>query len=232
VNTTHRVTHTLAYYWQNARRIAVAYWRWALALTVLAIMLPVLVMAAAYLVVLPSGKYVLTDDAAVQRQHIGVGLVLGAGVDKQTGKPYKELRSRLDVAASALQHGDVQKLILSGDNRFKGYDEPTSMQNYLVDTYHIDPSKLQPDYAGRSTYESCDRARQVFGQRRLVLFSAGSHLPRAIYLCRHLGVEAYGYASHVEASNAARREALARVKAIYNIYIHGEPTVYGAKINL
>jgi vancomycin permeability regulator SanA len=136
------------------------------------------------------------------------------------------------VAAAALQHGDVQKLILSGDNRFENYDEPTAMKHYLVDTYHIDPAKLQSDFAGRSTYESCDRAQRVFGQHRLVLISAESHLPRAIYLCRHLGVEAYGLASHLEADNATRREALARVKAVYNIYVHGEPTIYGAKVSL
>jgi vancomycin permeability regulator SanA len=221
---------TLAYGIQRAQSVLVLYWRWLVGAALSVLILVVLVLTAAYALVRPYGQYILANDAAVRDKHITVGLVLGAGVDKRTGKPYKELRSRLDVAAAALQHGDVQKLILSGDNRFKNYDEPTAMKKYLIETYGIDPRLLQSDYAGRSTYESCDRARAVFDQKRLVLFSAGSHLPRAIYLCRHLGVEAYGMASTLEAENATRREALARVKAVYNIYVHGESTIYGPKV--
>lgn len=173
---------------------------------------------------------VLSPQAAAGK-HIAVGMVLGAGVTSD-GKPYKELRSRLDTAAASLQQGVVQKLILSGDNRFRNYDEPTAMKNYLMQTYHIPASQLQPDFAGRSTYESCQRASQVFGQTRLVLFSAGSHLPRAIFLCNHFGIETYGVASTLEANNATRREAVAGVKALYNVYVHGENTILGTPVKM
>lgn len=173
-------------------------------------------------------KYVLADVAS---QHSHVGLVLGAGVAKD-GKPFKELQARLDVAAAALQRGQVDTLLLSGDNRFKDYDEPTAMRNYLVNVKHVDAAKLQPDYAGRSTYESCERAAKVFKLKQTIIFSAQSHLPRAIYLCRHFGIESYGVASHLEANNAWRRELLARVKAVYNAKVHGDPTILGAPIPL
>lgn len=213
--------------------------RWQAALVLAGLIAaPLVAMVVSYWTVSPNAKYILADAGNLQQQQkpikdkdISVGLVLGAGVDKQ-GRPYKELRARLDVAAAALQRGDVDKLILSGDNRFKFYDEPTAMKKYLMQTYGIASTKLQPDFAGRSTYESCQRAAQVFEQKRLVLFSAQTHLPRAIYLCRHFGIETYGIASTLEANNAVRREAVARVKAVYNVYVKGEPTILGTPIHI
>lgn len=173
-------------------------------------------------------KYVLPSNSG---KHVRVGIVLGAGITKQ-GKPYKELQARLDSAAAALNKGQVDKLILSGDNRFKNYDEPSAMKKYLVDVKRVDPKKLQPDFAGRSTYESCERASRVFGVKQAIIYSAGSHLPRAIYLCRHFGIEAYGVSSGVEANNSTRHELLARTKAVFNIYIYGERTVLGPAIKV
>lgn len=175
------------------------------------------------------GRYVLNADS---KQHERVGLVLGAGVNKRTGKPYKELQARLDVAAQAIKKGQVEKLILSGDNRFASYDEPTAMKKYLVDVKGISSSKLQVDFAGRSTYESCERAAKVFGVKRLIIYSAPTHLPRAIWLCRHFGIEAYGVSSKVDANNGKRRELQANVKAVFNVYFVGEKTILGPPIKL
>ena len=190
----------------------------------------IILIVASYAVIAPNEKYILNSKTAAQKD-IRVGLVLGAGITSD-GKPYKELQARLDVAAEALQKGYVDKLLLSGDNRFDDYDEPSAMSNYLVKVKGVDPQKLQADFAGRSTYESCERAAKTFGQKQLIIISAESHLPRAIYLCRHFGIESYGLASTLEANNSTRREALARVKAVLNIYIKGEPTVLGDHINL
>jgi vancomycin permeability regulator SanA len=77
-----------------------------------------------------------------------------------------------------------------------------------------------------------ERASKVFGLEETIIFSAGSHLPRAIFLCRHFGIEAYGVASKIEANNSTRREALARVKALFNTYIYSEPTVLGSRIDV
>lgn len=194
-----------------------------------------MVLLLPYLIISRDTKYILhpEDASAIQNKHAKVGLVLGAGITKK-GKPFKELQARLDTAADALTKGYVDKLLLSGDNRFKNYDEPTAMENYLVTVKHISKDKLQPDFAGRSTYESCERAAKIFGQKDkpVIIFSAGSHLPRAIYLCRKFDVQAYGIANNVEANNATRREVLARVKAVMNVYIKGEPTILGDPIRI
>lgn len=173
-------------------------------------------------------KYTVQPD---QAPHYQTGLVLGAGIAKN-GQPYNELKARLDVAAEALKQGIVQKLILSGDNRFDNYDEPTAMYNYLIDKKGVEPEKLVRDYAGRSTYESCERAAKIFQVKQLIIFSASSHLPRANYLCRSFGIESYGISSNLEAGNSLRREMLARVKALYNTHVLGEPTILGTPMPL
>lgn len=184
----------------------------------------IIVLLVCHFMINPYKQYVLGSNPQVLAQNIDTGIVLGAGV-APSGKPYKELQARLDVAADALAAGRVKQLVLSGDNRFEYYNEPAAMQRYLVQERKVPADALILDYAGRSTYESCERAIKVFGVHRAVIFSAESHLPRAIYLCRHFGVEAYGVSSGVEANNSWRRELVARVKAVFNIYIYGEKTI-------
>ncbi len=206
--------------------------RW-LASFLISLSLPVVAIVGSYALVIKNQAYILdtNDVKATASKQVAVGIVLGSGITKD-GKPFRELQSRLDGAADALQKGEITKLLLSGDNRFPGYDEPTAMKNYLVSQRHISADKLQSDYAGRSTYESCERAAKVFGLHKTIIFSAGSHLPRAIYLCREFGVEAYGVASVAEANNASRREAVARVKAVFNVYVYGENTILGPEVRL
>ena len=202
-------------------------WLWGAA--GLASLLVIALVLGSTLMIERYSRYVLHDQAAMKAHSLPVGIVLGAGITRD-GKPYRELQSRLNVAAGALQKGYVKHLIVSGDNRFPGYDEPTAMKRYLIDRYGIAADKIQPDFAGRSTYESCERAAKIFNLDKAIIFSSGSHLPRAIYLCRQFGIEAYGVAATSEADNATRREAMARVKALFNVYVHGENTVLGAPI--
>lgn len=186
-------------------------------------MLPLMVILLSYAAINPYRQFIVSPQEAAPTE---IGMVLGAGVTKQ-GKPFKELQARLDSAADALNKGVVKKLLLSGDNRFTYYDEPTAMRRYLIEQRGVASEKLVMDYAGRSTYESCERAAKIFGISQMVIFSAESHLPRAIYLCKHFNITAIGIASGVEANNSGRRELLARVKAVYNAHLIGEPTVLG-----
>lgn len=162
-----------------------------------------------------------------------VGVVLGGGIEN--GKPRPLLKDRLDTGAELLAAGKVRRLLLSGDNRFVHYNEPQVMYNYLVREKGIDPGLIQLDNAGRSTYETCERTKKVFGLEKAIFISESTHLPRAVYLCRSFGIEAYGHKSDGESSAGLRvgqrfREILARTKASINIYLVGENTVLGEKI--
>jgi SanA protein len=81
------------------------------------------------------------------------------------------------------------------------------------------------DFAGQRTYDTCYRAKNIFGLDRVVIFTQTYHLWRAVYLCRSLGLEAYGVA--VEESNYVPskyrywlfREVFARVSAVWDVNI-------------
>jgi SanA protein len=164
-----------------------------------------------------------------------VGIVPGGGIE--SNKPLPLLQDRLDAAASLLQSGRIDKLIVSGDNRFDHYNEPEVMKAYLVREKSIDPKRIYLDNAGRSTYETCERAKKIFNLNKAVLISERTHLPRAIFLCRSFGIEAYGFSSDGQSSAGRQvgqrfREILARTKAGLNVYVIGERTVLGEKIEL
>lgn len=183
-------------------------------------------------------QFVYRDQAQLKQQlndEKPVAIVLGGGI--KDGRPKPLLKGRLDTSAELLKSGAVRKLIVSGDNRFVHYNEPQVMKNYLVNKKGIAKDKIQLDNAGRSTYETCERAREIFDLKKTVLISESTHLPRAVYLCRSFGIEAYGLSSDGEATNGLRigqrwREVMARTKASINIYFIGEQTVLGEKITL
>lgn len=189
---------------------------------ILMIFVFLMVVALPYFMIAPNTHYVIKNKDAKNQKYIRTGIVLGSLITKD-GKPYYQLQSRLNVAADALQQGRVDELILSGNKR-PAYDEPLAMYNYLTKNKNIDSRKLRTDPGGHSTYETCERAAKVFGVEQTVLFSAESHLPRAVYLCRHFGIDTLGVAGKLQGTDRGGREVLARTKAVFNIYIYGERT--------
>jgi SanA protein len=119
-----------------------------------------------------------------------VAIVFGAGLYRN-GTPMPVLADRVATAVGLYQAGVVQKLILTGDNRTADYNEPEAMRRLAVEL-GVPDSDLVLDYAGRRTYDSCYRARFVFGVKKAILVSQDFHLPRAVYLCGQLGIDSIG----------------------------------------
>lgn len=132
-----------------------------------------------------------------------VALVLGAGL-RRNGTPMPVLEDRLDAARMLLEAGKVQVLLLSGDNRFDDYNEPGAMRDYLL-ARGVSDDKMVLDYAGRRTYDSCYRARDIFGLNELLVVTQNFHLPRALYLCDQLGVKATGVSADLRVYRKASR---------------------------
>jgi predicted MFS family arabinose efflux permease len=59
----------------------------------------------------------------------------------------------------------------------------------------VPPSLVNLDYAGFRTYDSCYRARAIFGVEKAILVTQRYHLPRALFLARSFGIEATGLAA-------------------------------------
>lgn len=83
---------------------------------------------------------------------------------------------------------------MSGDNRFIYYNEPGAMREYALGL-GVPDSAIVMDYAGRRTYDTCYRARKIFGLQEAILVTQSYHLHRALYTCNALGLKAIGVAS-------------------------------------
>lgn len=126
-----------------------------------------------------------TADAPAQQ----VAVVFGAGL--WDGKPSPYLANRLNTAAELYRDGKVKVVLVTGDNSREEYDEPDAMRAYLV-AHGVPDKRIVSDFAGFDTWDSCVRAKKIFGVDRAVLVSQGFHIRRAIALCRAAGIDAYG----------------------------------------
>ncbi len=131
------------------------------------------------------------DDAA--KVSAPVAIVFGAGY-WPSGRLSDVLIDRLDTAIALYEAGRVRKLLFSGDNRVEDYNEPEAMLNYAL-RRGVPREDIVLDYAGRRTYATCYRARDIFRVDRAVLVTQRYHQPRALLTCRTLGLDAVGYAA-------------------------------------
>jgi SanA protein len=76
------------------------------------------------------------------------------------------------------------------------YNEPEAMRKYAL-SLGIPEQDIILDYAGSRTYDTCYRAKQIFGLESVLLVTQKFHLPRALFLCNSMGIKAQG----VEANN-------------------------------
>jgi SanA protein len=119
-----------------------------------------------------------------------VAIVFGAEV-KRDGTPSVVLRDRIETAVALYKTGKVEKLLMSGDNRFVDYNEPEAMRQFALKLGMPD-SDIVLDYAGRRTYDTCYRAKEIFGVESAILVTQGFHLPRALFLCKAFSIDAVG----------------------------------------
>ncbi len=156
-----------------------------------------------------------------------VAIVFGAGI-RTDGTPMTFLQARLDVARDLYERGKVRAVLVTGDNSTADYDEPTAMLNYLV-SHGVPADVVVRDFAGRDTYDSCVRATKIFGVTRAIVVSQGYHVPRAVTVCRAVGVEADGVGDWSTQTlwglqrGGTLREVAASPKAVWDVLTRREP---------
>jgi len=163
-----------------------------------------------------------------------VALVLGTSARLADGRANLFFLPRMEAAAALFKAGKVKALIVSGDNGTQGYDEPTEMKRVLVQM-GVPEAKIVCDYAGFRTVDSVVRAKEVFGQQRVIFVSQRFHNARAIYLAQAYGIEAWGLnAADVPVALSVKtflREKLACVKAVLDVNVLGtQPKFLGEKV--
>lgn len=149
-------------------------------------------------------KTAVLDEVPAQK----VAIVFGAGLLRD-GSAGPVLSDRVETAVKLYQAGKVQKLLMSGDNRFVEYNEPEAMRQYAL-AAGVPDEAIVLDYAGRRTYDTCYRAKHIFQVESAILVTQHFHMARALYLCDSFGVESSG----VESDN---RYFLKRARLIWNV---------------
>lgn len=122
--------------------------------------------------------------------HGKTAIVFGAGLYRD-GSPSAVLRDRVQTAVELYKAGKVEKLLMSGDNSTVNYNEPGAMQKYAIQL-GVPEAAIVLDYAGRRTYDTCYRAKSIFGVTDALLVTQDYHLPRALFICKILGLKTVG----------------------------------------
>jgi SanA protein len=150
-----------------------------------------------------------------------VAVVFGAGL-RWDGSPTDVLRDRVAVATELYASGRVEYLLLSGDNSSENYNEPAAMRDYAI-SLGIPSEAIVLDYAGRRTYDTCYRAKYIFGITDAILVTQRFHLPRALFICNQLGLTASGVSADLRSYRAEIfwrfREMLATTMALVDLWV-------------
>lgn len=140
---------------------------------------------------------------------------------------------RADAAIELYNNQKVNKILVSGDHGRKNYDEVNAIKDYLLEN-GISSEDIFLDHAGFNTYDSMYRAQYIFEISSAVISTQKFHLPRALYIARKLGINAYGFPADKRIYDKETynniRESFARIKAWINVNLHSLPKFLGEKI--
>ncbi|HET6443078.1 MAG TPA: ElyC/SanA/YdcF family protein [candidate division Zixibacteria bacterium] len=154
----------------------------------------------------------------------GAALVFGAAVNRD-GWLSTVLRDRMDTAIGLYQSGAVKHIVVSGHQDESTYDEPGSMRAYAV-AKGVPESAITMDTRGDRTYDTCYWAQHEFHLDSVLLVTQEYHLPRALFTCYNLGIDADGVRADMRTYRSASwyelRETVATLVAIADL-LRGEP---------
>jgi SanA protein len=163
-----------------------------------------------------------------------VAIVYGARVYGE-GRLSAMVRDRVDTAIALYQAGKVDKLLMSGSNQNEEYNEPGDMITYAL-SRGMPADAMQPDFGGRRTYDTCYRAREIFGVNSAILVTQEFHLPRALFTCQALGMQVQGVVADQRTYSersirwSEAREIPATIVALLDVLRRQPPPIMGDPI--
>ena len=172
-----------------------------------------------------------SGDSRIPPHH--VALVFGAGLNV-SGGPSAILYDRVATAADLYNSGKVDKLLMTGDNGEVSYNEVEVMRQTAMQL-DVPYEDIVLDYAGFNSWDSCYRAREVFGLSDAILVTQRFHLPRALYVCNYLKVVSIGVAADRQpypTFGNELREYPALAGTALRILINDQPRFLGPKIDI
>ena len=144
------------------------------------------------------------------------------------GTPFSMLTDRLAAAHDLWRRGKAPRIVLSGrGGGGLAEDEVGAMRRWLLDR-GVPAAALVDDPAGLRTLDTMRRCLEPLGMRSAIVVSNDFHVARAVFLGRHVGLDARGvaapalvaYSSGTSWRNRGR-EVLARVRAWLDVFVFG-----------
>lgn len=131
-------------------------------------------------------------------------------------------QSRIDAARSVYFLGKTEKLLLSGDNAARNYNEPWTMKRDMLKV-GIPEEDIILDYAGFRTLDTIVRAKEIFNADHFIIITQKFQCERALFIAEYKGIDAICLAvpgaKGSDSSYIRAREILARVKAVLDLYL-------------
>ncbi|MFK7807405.1 MAG: vancomycin high temperature exclusion protein [Saprospiraceae bacterium] len=201
-------------------------------LTLISLLLLLVVIGVSELLVKKSaGQNLYSSVSAIP--HNDVGLLLGTGKFLKSGRVNLYYKYRIDATVELYEAGKIDKVLISGDNGRKDYDEPSQFKEDLVKR-GIPAEKIHLDYAGFRTLDSVVRSKAVFGQDSITIISQPFHNERAVFIAKAKGIKAVGFNARDVSRKAGfkvqLRERLARVKVMLDMLVGKGPKYLGEEI--
>lgn len=167
--------------------------------------------------------------------HRHAAVVLGTSPTGRNGGPNRFFHARIDACADLYDAGRIDRIIVSGDNRYVYYNEPAAMKSALV-ARGVPADVIFLDYAGFRTLDSVVRAKEVFGQSSFIVVSQRFHNERAVFIAGKKGIDAvgynagdvgfhYGFVTYV-------REWFARCKVFLDLLVGKKPHFLGDPVDI
>lgn len=150
-----------------------------------------------------------------------VALVLGTSKRTVNGGSNRFFVERMNAAAQLHKQGSVKKLLVSGDNGTKYYNEPRDMYKAL-DELNIPHDDIKLDFAGFRTLDSVVRAKEVFGNNSITIVTQEFHCYRSLFIAQYYDIDAVAVSADNGGpigNNLALREVFARTFAVLDLYV-------------
>lgn len=164
-----------------------------------------------------------------------VALVLGTSKYLYNGQINMYFKFRMDAAYELYKSGKVKFILVSGDNRYRSYNEPRQMRLDLI-KLGVDKKHIFLDFAGFRTRDSIIRANKVFELSNFTIVSQPFHNERAVLIARQKKINAIAYNAHnVRKLYRIRqfpRELGARALMFIDILLNRPPKFYGETIKI
>lgn len=151
-----------------------------------------------------------------------VGVVLGTSNRNKNGGENIFFKERMLTAANLYKHGKVNKLIVSGSNSSKYYNEPKMMAAALV-KLGVPIDSILFDTQGNRTINSIENCKNVFSLSNFTIITQQFHGYRALFICNYYDLEVQVMSTKrlplKDSGNVRLREFFARIKAYFDLYV-------------